>query len=59
MSIGENLEEVKELNAYVQENHPEKLLSRIVIYWNHWLNRAETNLGDLSDGAEDCSNRAC
>lgn len=47
MSIGSNLEEVKELNQYVQESHPEKLLSRIVVYWNHWLRRAETNLGDL------------
>lgn len=47
MSIGKNLEEVKGLNQYVQENHPEKLLSRIVIYWNHWLRRAESDLGDL------------
>ncbi|CDN44904.1 MULTISPECIES: glycoside hydrolase family 15 protein [Paenibacillus] len=47
MSIGKSLEEVKELNQYVQENHPEKLLSRIVIYWNHWLGRAERDLGDL------------
>ncbi|MDQ6421086.1 glycoside hydrolase family 15 protein [Paenibacillus sp. LHD-117] len=47
MSIAKNLEEVKELNKYVQDNHPEKLLSRIVIYWNHWLRRAESDLGDL------------
>lgn len=47
MSIGQNLEEVKELNQYVQDNHPEKLLSRMVIYWKHWLRRAETDLGDL------------
>ncbi|MDQ0111677.1 glycoside hydrolase family 15 protein [Paenibacillus harenae] len=47
MSIGKNLEEVKELNQYVHENHPEKLLSRMVIYWKHWLRRAETDLGDL------------
>ncbi|MFD0586765.1 glycoside hydrolase family 15 protein [Paenibacillus sp. GCM10027627] len=47
MSIGRNLEEVKELNQYVQDNHPEKLLSRMVVYWNHWLQRAETDLGDL------------
>lgn len=48
MSIGQNLEEVKKLNEYVQDNHPEKLLSRMVIYWKHWLGRAETDLGDLS-----------
>jgi glucoamylase len=47
MTIGKNLEEVKALNQYVQDSHPEKLLSRIVIYWTHWLGRAETQLGDL------------
>ncbi|GMK38008.1 glucan 1,3-alpha-glucosidase [Paenibacillus sp. CCS19] len=47
MSIGKSLEEVKELNQYVQDNHPEKLLSRIVIYWKHWLRRAEKDMGDL------------
>ncbi|REE88691.1 glucoamylase [Paenibacillus taihuensis] len=47
MSIGKDLEAVKKLDQYVQDSHPEKLLSRIVIYWNHWLQRAEHNLGDL------------
>ncbi|OXM16778.1 glycoside hydrolase family 15 [Paenibacillus herberti] len=47
MSIGKSLEEVKKLNQYVEDNHPEQLLSRVVIYWNHWLNRAERELGDL------------
>ncbi|EFM09920.1 glycoside hydrolase 15-related protein [Paenibacillus curdlanolyticus YK9] len=47
MSIGKSLEEVKGLNQYVQENHPEKLLSRIVIYWKHWLHRADKDMGDL------------
>ncbi|MBW7474246.1 glycoside hydrolase family 15 protein [Paenibacillus oenotherae] len=47
MSIGKDLEEVKALNKYVQDSNPEKLLSRIVIYWKHWLHRAEDNLGDL------------
>ncbi|MFD0713708.1 glycoside hydrolase family 15 protein [Paenibacillus sp. GCM10027626] len=47
MSIGQDLEEVKQLDRYVQEQLPEKLLSRIVIYWNHWLNRAQSDLGDL------------
>lgn len=47
MSVGTNLEEVKRLNQYVQENHPEKLLSRVVVYWKHWLHRSETDLGDL------------
>ena len=47
MSIGRNLEEVTELDRYVQDNNPEKLLSRMVVYWKHWLRRAETELGDL------------
>lgn len=47
MSIGSSLEEVKALNQYVQDNHPEKLLSRVVIYWKHWLHRAEKDSGDL------------
>ena len=47
MSIGANLEEVKRLDQYVREQHPEKLLSRVVVYWNHWLQRAESDLGDL------------
>jgi len=47
MSVGRNLEEVKELNRYVTDNHPEKLLSRIVIYWKNWLRRADRDFGDL------------
>ncbi|MBB3114400.1 GH15 family glucan-1,4-alpha-glucosidase [Paenibacillus phyllosphaerae] len=48
MSIGSNLEEVKALDQYVHDHHPEKLLSRIVVYWRHWLQRAEDDLGDLT-----------
>jgi len=47
MSIGKDMEEVKRLDQYVQESHPEKLLSRIVIYWNHWLSRVGKSFGDL------------
>ncbi|WP_274650417.1 glycoside hydrolase family 15 protein [Paenibacillus humicola] len=47
MTIGHNLEQVKQLNQYVLDSHPEKLLSRVVIYWTHWLSRADTELGDL------------
>ncbi|GBF72616.1 hypothetical protein PA598K_00878 [Paenibacillus sp. 598K] len=47
MSIGKDLTEVKRLNQYVQDSHPEKLLSRVVIYWNHWLSRSEMDFGDL------------
>ncbi|TJY44487.1 glycoside hydrolase family 15 protein [Cohnella pontilimi] len=47
MSVGSGLEEVKRLDQYVLESDPEKLLSRIVIYWNHWLERVEGKLADL------------
>ncbi|RXZ78794.1 glycoside hydrolase family 15 protein [Paenibacillaceae bacterium] len=49
MSIGNDLEEVKRLNQYVQDSHPEKLLSRIVIYWKNWLTRAGMDFGDLPE----------
>ncbi|MBB6635581.1 glycoside hydrolase family 15 protein [Cohnella thailandensis] len=47
MSVGSDLEEVKRLDQYVQESHPEKLLSRIVIYWNNWLSKVGDDFGDL------------
>ena len=47
MSIAQNLDKVKELDHYVREHHPERLLSRVVVYWRHWLERAESDLGDL------------
>nr|WP_202887032.1 glycoside hydrolase family 15 protein [Cohnella zeiphila] len=47
MSVGPDLEEVKRLDQYVRESQPEKLLSRIVIYWNNWLSRANRDFGDL------------
>lgn len=47
MSVGTDLEEVKRLDQYVQESHPEKLLSRIVIYWNNWLSKVGSDFGDL------------
>ncbi|GAA3407569.1 glycoside hydrolase family 15 protein [Paenibacillus hodogayensis] len=48
MAVGQDLAEVKRLDQYVQESQPEKLLSRIVIYWNHWLSRVGDRFGDLS-----------
>lgn len=48
MAIGHDLEEVKRLDQYVQESQPEKLLSRIVIYWNNWLSRVGKDTADLS-----------
>ncbi|NHN32952.1 glycoside hydrolase family 15 protein [Paenibacillus agricola] len=47
MSVGKNLEEVKKLNSYVQDSHPGKLLDRIKIYWQRWVNKSEQDYGDL------------
>jgi GH15 family glucan-1,4-alpha-glucosidase len=49
LSVGSDLEEVKRLDQYVQDSDPEKLLSRVVIYWNHWLSRVGNNFGNLPD----------
>ncbi|ULL20089.1 glycoside hydrolase family 15 protein [Paenibacillus sp. H1-7] len=48
MSAGKNLEEVKKLDAYVKESHPGKLLERIKVYWQRWVNKSERDYGDLS-----------
>lgn len=47
MSAGHCLEDVLQLNRYVREGHPEKLMSRIVVYWRHWLRRADGDFADL------------
>jgi GH15 family glucan-1,4-alpha-glucosidase len=47
MSVGSDIEEVKRLDQYVQESNPEMLLSRVVIYWNHWLSRVGNRFADL------------
>ncbi|MEI7028123.1 glycoside hydrolase family 15 protein [Paenibacillus sp. y28] len=49
LSIGKSLEEVKKLDAYVKESHPGKLLDRVKIYWQHWVNKASRDYADLSD----------
>ena len=47
MSIGKNLEEVKKLDKYVKDSQPGKLLDRVKIYWQRWVNKSERNYGDL------------
>ncbi|TVY09807.1 glycoside hydrolase family 15 protein [Paenibacillus cremeus] len=49
MTAGKNLEEVKKLDAYVKESHPDKLLERTKIYWQRWANKSEQAYGDLSE----------
>jgi GH15 family glucan-1,4-alpha-glucosidase len=48
MTAGKNLEEVKKLDSYIKDSHPGKLLDRIKVYWQRWVNKSERNYGDLS-----------
>ncbi len=47
MCIGESYEDVKILNQYVLESDPERLLSRIAVYWQRWVNKEERDFADL------------
>ncbi|WP_405080351.1 glycoside hydrolase family 15 protein [Paenibacillus chitinolyticus] len=48
LSAGHTLEDVKKLDKYVKESHPGKLLDRVQIYWQRWVNKTERSFGDLS-----------
>ncbi|OXM88414.1 glycoside hydrolase family 15 [Paenibacillus rigui] len=48
MTAGKNLEEVKKLDAYVKDSHPGKLLDRVKVYWQRWVNKSEREYGDLN-----------
>ncbi|GKS10594.1 glucan 1,3-alpha-glucosidase [Paenibacillus chitinolyticus] len=48
LSAGRTLEDVKKLDKYVKESHPGKLLDRVQIYWQRWVNKTERSFGDLS-----------
>lgn len=48
MSVGKTLEDVKKLDKYVKDSQPAKLLDRVTIYWQRWVNKSERNYGDLS-----------
>ncbi|TBL70561.1 glycoside hydrolase family 15 protein [Paenibacillus thalictri] len=49
MSAGKNLEEVKKLDQYVRDSHPGKLIDRVKIYWQRWVNKSESSYADLND----------
>jgi len=49
MTAGKNLEEVKKLDNYVKESHPGKLLDRVQIYWQRWVNKENMAFADLND----------
>lgn len=49
LSLGESYSEVKKLNQYVVENDPNQLLSRVGIYWKHWVNKQNHSFANLTD----------
>ncbi|MDB5083977.1 MAG: family 15 glycosyl hydrolase [Bacilli bacterium] len=49
MTVGTNLDEVKQLNDYVVHSQPEALLHRIRIYWNRWVNKTRRDYADLPE----------
>lgn len=47
MCAGCSLEEVKKLDQYVRDSHPGKLLERVKIYWQRWVNKSGRHYDDL------------
>jgi oligosaccharide amylase len=51
MTIGRNMLEVKTHDRYVRDNGPDKLLTRIQIYWKRWVDQVRRDYADLSERA--------
>ncbi|WP_301169268.1 glycoside hydrolase family 15 protein [Brevibacillus nitrificans] len=49
MCIGDSYEAVKTLNQYVLESDPERLLNRVAVYWQRWVNKEERDFADLPE----------
>jgi len=47
MCIGNSYDAVKALNQYVLESDPERLLNRVAVYWQRWVNKEERDFADL------------
>ncbi|MFY0545312.1 glycoside hydrolase family 15 protein [Brevibacillus sp. H7] len=47
MCVGASFPAVKELNRYVLDNGPDRLLTRIGVYWQRWVNKEERDFADL------------
>lgn len=45
--IGRSYEEVTLLNQYVLENDPDRLLSRVGVYWQRWVNKDHEDFANL------------
>jgi GH15 family glucan-1,4-alpha-glucosidase len=47
MCVGDSYPSVRELNQYVLDNDPERLLTRVGLYWQRWVNKEEQDFADL------------
>jgi len=45
--VGSSYPAVKELNQYVLENDPDRLLNRVGVYWQRWVNKEDRDFADL------------
>ena len=47
IAVGTSYREVEKLNAFVHEHHPDTLINRTNIFWRAWVNKNETDFGNL------------
>jgi glucoamylase len=47
IAVGKSYDEVAHLNALVRERHPAALIERTNNYWRAWVNKNETDFGNL------------
>lgn len=48
MCVGDSYQTVKDLNQYVLDSGPDRLLTRVGVYWERWVNKEERDYADLS-----------
>jgi glucoamylase len=53
IAAGTSLAEVSKLNAHVLDRRPQQYLDYTANYWRAWVNKNETDFGDLSTGIVD------
>ncbi len=47
LCVGDSYDAVKSLNQYVLESDPQRLLNRVGVYWQRWVNKEERDFADL------------
>lgn len=51
MTVGQNMTAVKNLDKYVRDNQPDKLLNRVAVYWQRWARKVRHDFAGLSENA--------